>query len=70
MNKVTTIFVSISFPQMLAKFKAAWDQFTLQTTSFAKVETDKDHRKVYLPSENSQHANTCPLLPTGCHIAL
>lgn len=68
MNKVMTIFVIITFPLMFAQFKAAWDQFTPQTTSFA--ETDKEYRKVYLPSRNSQHANTCPLLLRGCHTVL
>lgn len=55
------IFVIMTFPLMFAQFKAAWDQFTLQTTSFAKLETDKEYRKVYLPWKNSMqtHAPHC-----------
>lgn len=46
-----TIFVIITFPLMFAQFKAAWDQFTVQTTSFAKVETAKEYHKAHLSSK-------------------
>lgn len=48
-----TIFVIITFPLMFAQFNAAWDQLALQTTSSAEIETDKECRKIYLPSKNS-----------------
>lgn len=41
MEEVMTIFVIITFPLMFAQFRAAWDQFTAQTTSFPKTETAK-----------------------------
>lgn len=62
MNKVMTIFAIITFPLMFAQFKAAWDQFTLQITSFAEVETDKEYREVHLPSKTvsmQTHAPNC-----------
>lgn len=65
-----TIFVIIPFPLMFAQFKTACDEFTVQTTFFAKAETAKEYSKAHLSSKSTQHANTCSLLPRVCHVVI
>jgi len=59
-----------TFPLMFAQFRAAWDPFTVQTTSFAKAETAKEYSKSHLSSKSNQHANTCSLLPRVDHVVI